>query len=181
MVDNKFKNDNGQLYLKALFFETTAGDKSTVVYSLKEQDHMGYPSLYRLYMEENDPTEYRFATKFLNGWSHWEALTECTWFKPYVEAWRKELEVRMKSQSLARIMSEAKTGGRDAFVSNKYLLEKGWEKEPPSKRGRPTKAEIKEAAYEVTPIALRKTSSGFTERVTDEWVSTTPQERYGLQ
>jgi hypothetical protein len=155
MNESKFKNDNGQYYLRGLFFETQAADKSSVVYTLKEQDHQGFPSLYRLFMEENDPTEYRFATKHLGGWSHWEALTECTWFKPYVEAWRKELDVRMKSQALSRIMSEAKTGGRDAFASNKYLLEKGWEKEPPSKRGRPTKAEIKEAAFEVNRTANR--------------------------
>lgn len=149
-MESKFKNKTGQFYLKALFYETTLADKSSVVYSLKETDHMGYPSLYRLYMEEDDPTEYRFATKYLDGWSHWEALVECNWFKPHIEAWRREAEVRLKSRSLSRIMSEAKTGGRDAFVSNKYLLEKGWEKEPPSKRGRPTKAEVKEAAYELT-------------------------------
>lgn len=160
-TQSKYKNKSGQLLLKALFYETTLADKSSVVYTLKEQEHLGYPSLYLLYMEENDPTEYKFATKHLYGWSHWESLTECNWFKPYVDAWRKELDVRLKSQSLARIMSEAKTGGRDAFASNKYLLEKGWVKEPTHSRGRPSKAEIKEAAYEVTRTNDRLTEDFF--------------------
>lgn len=147
-MEDKFKNKNGQFYLKALFYEMSPSDKANVLFTLKEQDHLGYPSLYRLYMEEDDPTEYRFATKHLSSWSHWEALVACNWFSTYVEAWRKELEIRMKSKALARIMAEAKSSSKEAFVSNKYLLEKGWEKEPPAKRGRPSKQEIKDAAYD---------------------------------
>jgi hypothetical protein len=144
-----------QRLLKGIFYEMTLSDKSSVVYTLKDQDHEGYPSLYRLYMETNDPTEWRFAQEHLDGWEHWEMLCETTWFKPYAQRWRKELELRMKSQALARIMSESKTASKESFQANKYLLEKGWEpKEGQHQsnrpgRGRPSKDEINKAAKEI--------------------------------
>lgn len=149
---NKFRNPVGnQRYLKALFFEMTGSDKSTVLYTLKDVDHEGYPSLYRLYMELDDPTEWEVAQQLMDGWEHWEMLCACGWFKPFVERWRKELQLRMMSKALVRIKSEAKTGSKESFGANKYLLEKGWEPKETSKygRGRPSKDEIKKAAEEI--------------------------------
>lgn len=142
---SKFRSSTNYRLLKALFFET-ATDKSYVVYTLKDWDHLGYPSLYLKYMETNDPTEYRFATTHLDGWEHWELLTKCAWFKPIVARWRRELELRMKSIALSRIMAEAKTSSKESFTANKYLLEKGWEPKESNKRGRPSKEEIKSQA-----------------------------------
>lgn len=144
-----FRNATGTRYLRALFYEETLADKSTVVYTLKDKDHQGYPSLYRLYMETGDPTEWRFATQYLDGWEHWDMLTQCHWFVPYVTRWRKELQLRIASQSLARIMAEAKTNSRDSFTANRYLLERGWEPKDAKKGGRPTKESIRAAAHEL--------------------------------
>lgn len=146
-----------QRLLKGLFYETTLSDKSTVIYTLKDHDHSGYPSLYRLYMETNDPTEWRFSQEHLDGWEHWEMLCQATWFKPYAERWRKELDLRLKSQALVRIMSEAKTGSKESFQANKYLLEKGWEPKESSaaKRGRPSKDEIAKAAKDIASASSR--------------------------
>ena len=145
-----------QRLLKGLFYEMTLSDKSSVVYTLKDVDHEGYPSLYRLYMETNDPTEWRFAQECLDGWEHWEMLCATTWFKPYVERWRRELELRMKSEALSRIMRESKTGSKESFQANKYLLEKGWEpKDSQHRRGRPSKDEIAKAAKEIATTDRR--------------------------
>ena len=151
---------NNTLYTKGLFYETTLADKSSVVFTLKDWDHsvsqedgsvIVYPSLYRLYLETNDPTEYRFATTHLEGMYHWETLLACNWFKPYIERWRRELELRMKSESLARIMSEARRASKESFQANRYLLEKGWEPKEgsSSRRGRPSKEEVKQAASDL--------------------------------
>lgn len=150
-----FRNSTNSRYLKGLFFEQTLADKSSVVYTLKDQDHLGYPSLYRLYMETNDPTEYKFATEHLDGWEHWEMLCQCTWFQPYVQRWRRELELRMKSEALSRIMREAKTNSRDSFTANRYLLEKGWEVKEKNTKGRPSKDQIREAAHEIASTRSR--------------------------
>lgn len=137
--------------LKGLFFETTLSDKSSVVYTLKDVDHEGFPSFYRLFMEIDDPTEWEVAQQLVDGWEHWEMLCDCTWFKPYVARWRKELEIRYKSKALNKIRTEAKLGTKESFGANKYLLEKGWEPKESSKngRGRPTKDDIKKAATEL--------------------------------
>ena len=148
-VKNKFRHPNtNNRYYKALFFEETGADKATVVYTLKDVDHEGFPSLYRLYMDLDDPTEWEVANQLMDGWEHWENLCTCTWFKPIVERWRKEVELRMKSKALVRIRSEAKTASKEAFAANKYILEKGWEPKEGSRngRGRPTKDDIKKAA-----------------------------------
>lgn len=141
-----FKNANNVWYTRGLFFETSE-DSSTAVYTLKEQDHtihgVTYPSLHRLYLEADDPTEYNFALTHLGGWSHWRDLLLCNWFKPYASKWRYELELRMKAKALANIRQMAEGSGREKFAANKFVVEKGWEpKEGQTKRGRPTKEEI---------------------------------------
>lgn len=141
-TDMNFKNVNGVFYTKELFIEL-ATNKANAVYTLKESEHNGYPSLYEAYMAADDITEYRFALDHLDGWSHWKNLQECNWFKPYLVAWREELEIRQRSRALANVMKAA-TEGRDTLAANRYLAEKGWEKTKTA--GRPTKAAIQREA-----------------------------------
>jgi hypothetical protein len=155
---SRFRSTTGSRFLKGLFFEETGSDKSSVVYTLKDNDHEGFPSLYRLYMETNDPTEWRFATQHLDGWEHWEMLCRCTWFIPFVERWRRELQLRLASQSLARIMAEAKTTSKESFVANKYLLERGWMPKDKNPGGRPTKDSIRRAAHQIASDGLQVAS-----------------------
>ena len=139
---NKFKNDSGAWLLKALFFETTLADKSQVVYTLKDEDHEGYPSLYKLYLDTGDITEYEFASLHLGGWDHWCRLQKCSWFTPYLERWREELRLKLKAKALRGVISEAQSSSRNAFAANKFLVQEGWKEPEKSKRGRPSKAEI---------------------------------------
>jgi hypothetical protein len=144
---NPFKNTMGTRYLKGLFYETTLQDKSSVVYTLKDQDHLGYVSLYRLYTEADDPTEYKFATQHLDGWEHWEALCQCSWFKPYLDRWRRELETRLRARALLEIRAVANDPDHpSSYHANKYLLDGSWKPTGESKRGRPTKEAIKKEA-----------------------------------
>ncbi|MDE2102798.1 MAG: hypothetical protein KGL39_36475 [Patescibacteria group bacterium] len=148
-VQSPFRNPvTNQRYLKGLFFETTYADKSTVVYSLKDRDHEGYPSLYRLYMEADDPTEYLFATQHLDGWDHWETLCQCTWFKPYIDRWRRELEIKHRALALANIKKLASDPDSKEFhQANKFLVNAGWVGETKRKNaGRPSKEEVSKAA-----------------------------------
>ena len=149
---SKFKTEGGIRYLKGLFFETSR-DKDTIVYTLKDQDHEGYPSLYRLFLEMEDPTEWRFSQEYLDGWSHWIQLQECNWFKPYVERWRTELELKLKGRALLEIQTTASNeDSKNHYNANKFLLEGGWKDKPESRgRGRPKK----EAKEEVKATASR--------------------------
>lgn len=158
MTTNKFKTPGGVRYLKALFYETTLADKSTVLYTLKDQDHQGYPSLYRLYLACEDWTEHTFATSYLDGWEHWEQLCKCNWFKPYIEAWRKELETILKARLLNRLLEDAHdTTSKTSTSSAKFLLQEGWAKEgkATAKRGRPSKDEIAQEANRLAELDNR--------------------------
>jgi hypothetical protein len=146
---NKFRNSGGQRYTNGLFYETTLADKATVLYTLKDQDHKGYPSLYRLYMEQEDLTEWEFANTYLDGWEHWTMLCSSQWFKPYAERWRHELELKLKARALNSVREVAKGGGQNAYYANKFLLEGGWkEKDSSSGRGRGRPKKTKDATQE---------------------------------
>jgi hypothetical protein len=129
--------------------------KDKVKYTLKDFDHQGYPSLYRLYLEVSDPTEYTFATKHFYNYDHWMKVSQTRWMAPLVSKWRTELELKIRSAALARLIAEGKaTTSKNSFQANKYLLEKGWlDKES---KGRPSKeavqAEAKRQAAELKTL-----------------------------
>jgi len=147
---SKFRIHTGQRKLRGLFFETTLADKTGVVYTLKDRDHEGYPSLYCLYMEADDPTEYSFAIANLDGWDHWEVLCECQWFKPYIARWRRELEIRFKARSLKALQAiAADPTHKEYHQTNKFLVTGGWKEKTRSGAGRPSKDEISKAARQI--------------------------------
>lgn len=157
-INNPFKV-NGIRLLKALFYETTGSEKDTVMYTLKDQDHLEYPSLYRLYMELEDWTEYTFARTYLDSWEHWEMLCNCNWFKPYVMRWRKELELKIKARLLNVLVQDSSdTTSKTCTSSTKYLLDQGWSKEKANaKRGRPSKDDIAQEAHRLASTENRLT------------------------
>lgn len=145
---SKYVNSVGKRYTKSIFYEMTLADKSTVLFTLKDRAHKGYPSLYMLYMEQDDLTEYDFAMTHLEGWEHWKQLCECSWFKPIVSRWREELHLRQAAIALRQVKRIA--GGVEAgsMAANRYLLEKGWQKNI-DPVGRPSKEAIKRKAKEM--------------------------------
>lgn len=151
-----FRGTNFRWVTRALFFEQTLPEDrlECTIFTLKDVDHGGYLSLYRLYMEENDPTEYEFANKYLASWPHWLELVKCSWFRPHVQRWREELELQIKASALKEIREEASNSlSKNAFQANKYLLERGWDKDKKettrSKVGRPTQNSIDERARQM--------------------------------
>lgn len=153
-MTHKFKNINGVYLLRELFYET-AQNRDNVLYTLKNEDHEGFPSLYKLYMETGDITEYRFATEHLGGWEHWKGLAECSWMKAIVAKWRDELEVKIRSDQVRAVVDTAAGKSRESFQAQKYLLD-SLRKETGSKRGRPTKAEVTKAAKDLAEGASRE-------------------------
>jgi hypothetical protein len=141
-----FKNVNGVWLTQGLFYETTT-DKSTAVYSIED--------LREKYLTIADPTEYRFATECLGGWDHWIALSEASFFQKYIEKWRNELEVKLRSAAVAGIILQANQGGRDSFQANKYLADRGYDN-PRQTKGRPKKEDIARAATEMVADRRRE-------------------------
>ena len=44
------------------------------------------------------------------SWEHWDTLCDQPWFKPYILRWRRELEAKIKSLALERILKKANDG-----------------------------------------------------------------------
>lgn len=133
---NQNRNSSGKHYTKALFLEM-ATTEGTAVYTLKDYDHGAFRSLYLLYLDVSDPTEYRFARQYLDGWKHWEILQECQWLKPYIARWRSELAIKIQSEAIVTIRGIASGSGRDALSACKTLLEMTSSKK--ARVGRPNK------------------------------------------
>lgn len=129
----------GRPLTQSLFLEL--GYSEYAVYTLKEQDYAykgkNYPSLKRLYLKEEDVTEYEFATKHLLGWQHWKRLCENKQIRKHIEEWREELELKIRSQAI-RDMQGLCASENGNFSAAKFLADRGWEKRAP---GRPSKAE----------------------------------------
>jgi hypothetical protein len=136
----KLRDDRGHPLTQSLFLEI-GYNTQFAVYTLKEEDfeYEGkvYPSLKRLYLECEDPTEYNFAKTYLLSWSHWKRLLENKALKKYFDEWRDELEYKLRSQAIRDIigMSANESGG---FQAAKWLADRGWDKRA---AGRPSKKE----------------------------------------
>lgn len=147
----KFKNNSGAHLLKPIFYELDFEGRPNAQYTLKTYDSEFegklYPSLRRLYVELEDPTEYLFSCTYLDGWDHWKKLSQASFFQPYLAEWREELEIRLKAKALVRIKSTAESRTKDSLAADKILLSGGWkESEKKSGAGRPTKEKIQEEA-----------------------------------
>jgi hypothetical protein len=138
---SKFKDQNGNFYTQSLFLELAYDNPKHAIYTLKDDDHefkgKDYKSIKKLYVATGDPTEYKFATEYLGGWNHWKRLLNKTsLLHPYIEEWREELEVKMRSAGVARMISNS----YDSPTAAKWLAEKGWTDKRTA--GRPSKAEV---------------------------------------
>ncbi len=108
---SKFSTENNILYTNALFKELDYQDAGVYIYTIGhediEEDGRVLPSIRKAYLELEDLTEYEVATKYFQSWAHWKKVRESSKVKPYIDEWREELEVRMKSRGLKGIMGKA--------------------------------------------------------------------------
>lgn len=136
---SRFLDVMGRPLTQSLFLEL--GYSENAVYTLKEYDYpykgKHYPSLKRLFLLEEDPTEYTFAEKHLLGWQHWKRLCENKAIAKHIEEWREELELKIRSQAVRDMMNMCASESGN-YSAAKFLADRGWEKRA---AGRPSKAE----------------------------------------
>lgn len=132
-----YKSSTGRYRTESLFYETHKNrykDGYPPVFTLKEADFKGYPSIRRMYLEISDPTEHFFAKTVLGSWDHWQRLLTLSWFKPHIKSWREELELQLKAMGIQELKNNASLKNDAA----KYFANEGWK----SQRGRPSKEEL---------------------------------------
>ena len=139
MDKSKLIDTIGRPLTQGLFIEVKY-DPKYAVYTLEENDKtykgIVYPSLKRLYLESEDPTEYLFAKAHLLGWAHWERLKGNSLLRRHFDQWKEELEVSIRSTAIQDIISASAED--KGFQAAKWLADRGWDKRTP---GRPTKEE----------------------------------------
>ena len=135
---DKMLDTSGRPITQSMFLEI--GYSEAAIYTFKDQDHTYegkvYPSLKRLYLLEEDPTEYEFANKYLLGWRHWNRLCENKLIRKEIDEWRIELEMKLRSRAVKEMIKSAEKGGVQA---SKWLADRGWEQRG---AGRPSKADV---------------------------------------
>ena len=135
------KDPCGKWLTKALFIEFKH-PKYTPSWTLKdedfEKDGVMYPSLKQIFLAYSDPTEYSFATEVIGSWAHWQMICQSYHLKPWLDKWRDELEVKVRSEAVMAVRNSAINDGSKGVTAAKYMAEKGWDK----KRGRPSKDEV---------------------------------------
>ena len=89
-------------------------------------------------MEIADPTEYQFAMHVFGSWKCWEKITGSKLIMGYVQGWRDELEVKLRSKAVKSLIDTANHDGAKGTTAAKYIAEKGWVKR---KAGAPSNAE----------------------------------------
>lgn len=144
---NEMKDAQGRFRTLSLFWEYRKPEvaaKYPPLFTIKEYDHtvdgVTYLSLKKLYMDYDHVPgfEYEFAMDVFGCWEHWQRLCSEGEAKKLIADWRAELEIKLKSQSIAAMIRASKDNDAKGVAAAKYLAEKGYE----LKRGRPSKEEV---------------------------------------
>lgn len=137
---SKFKDGGGRYLTQSLFLEFQY-DPTFAVFTFegedKEYNGKKYISLKKLYLEAEDPVEYKFARKYLFDWPHWQRMNENKALRIHFDQWREELEVLLRADAVEAIRDMSADGTN--FQAMKWLADKGWDKRG---AGRPSKAEV---------------------------------------
>lgn len=137
MEKSKLKDTQGRPLTQSLFLELGYNTKYAI-YTLNDEDRTykgnDYISLKKRYLELEDVTEYVFANSWLINWDHWLRLQSNKAIMPFIEKWRYELELSIRSSAIQSIIAES--SGDKGFQAAKWLASRGWDKRGP---GRPSK------------------------------------------
>jgi len=136
---DKMLDGLGRPFTQSLFLEL--GYPTEAIYTLKEEHYTYkgklFPSIKKLYLLAEDPTEYTFATTYFLSWKHWLRLCENKKVRQHIDEWREELEMKLRSRAVQEMIRNSSKG---KIVASKWMVDRGWgEKRKP---GRPSKEEI---------------------------------------
>lgn len=139
------KTENNKYRIGSLFLEINTSFNLTPFFTLSSEDKVKtgrpvvqegpvdgdkertYVSIKNLYMKYYyDPTEYQFVMNVLGDFKLWEAMSGNERLAPYIEEWRKEAEIKLRSEAIKEVVEVAKTEGAKGFTAAKWLAEAKW-------------------------------------------------------
>lgn len=145
LVERGFTDDEKETYLvgynkvrktQGLFIDMETVDRSANMSSVfcitdarplhyKTYNGMARYDMRQLYLACGDITEVVFVDKFLYDYSQWEKICKNSVLGPFVEKWRKEQRLSVKSSMFNVLLDDAlDPTSKTKTSSAKYLLEK---------------------------------------------------------
>ena len=127
--NSPYLNTMGLRLVHQLFIEyADLGPNDFALYTMHREDAVvdgkTYPSLYLLYMEENDITEARFVQKYLYDWEQWEKIVNSAIWRDEVKRWRKDLKAHIMGTLFDELLTDALSGSKSSKSSAKFLVDK---------------------------------------------------------
>lgn len=148
---NEYRDIHNRFRTLSLFVEFAGRSPNNLdpIWTLKEydveKDGKVYPSFRKLYMEYSDPTEYKLAMDIFGSWDHWQKIVTNNMIYPYIEKYREELEIKLRSESLKSVIELAKVPDVKNIQAAKWIASGQWK----HGKGRPSKEDkIREARKE---------------------------------
>lgn len=128
-------------------------------------------SLHRAYIAHDDPSEYNFGTYYFDGFDHWEKISKTAFIRDYIDAWRKELVLKIKAKAFSKLKESADNGNTDAA---KFIVNADMSNGLPStlktkevKRGRPSNTQTTSTMEEMSAREEKKLLAEDLKRITN--------------
>jgi len=94
---------------------------------------------HEIFIACEDMTEYDPAIKLCGSWKEWSRLkNDWPTFNDYIIEWKEELEIKLRSEAITKIIEHSKGDDSSALSAAKFISSAGWNSR--SGAGRPTKA-----------------------------------------
>ena len=116
--------------MKLLIPKSLKGKVGNSIFTKDQMPNKKVLSLWKeRFMECADPTEYRFGISSCGDFQVYEQLKHNSKFlREALVGWKKELRIKLRSDSMQTIIEDVKAGSKSSLNSAKYLEEK-FEKE----------------------------------------------------
>lgn len=150
---SQFKGSNGKWKTISLFLEHHY-DTTEAIFTMKGEhfDYKGkqYLSPRQLFVGLGDPTGYEFSQQYLDGWEHWKAFCASPRIRAFIEDWKEELEVKLRSKAITTVVADSESESRSSVASAKWLSDRGWVEKRAA--GKPSKEEVQRELKVATKI-----------------------------
>lgn len=158
MLDGvNLKASNGKYYTRQLFWEEwiDMSDAEKIMdppFTLYK-DKPGKINFGKEYVRRDDPTGYRVAVEVLGDYRLWTTLMKTKWFQSAKKIWDDELEAKLASQGIEKIKELMEHGmPAQQLAAAKYLANREYSRDSKASKGRPSNAQVAEAAREEAAV-----------------------------
>lgn len=126
---HKFRGLGVKWLTEGLFLESAQLTEDNCLYSLqpwdREKKGKFYPSIIKLFVEEEDVSEWNFANKYFDGFQHWKLIRSKPFFADVYATMIEELQTKIQYKAI-KVMLQQVGDGTASQATLSYLTNKGY-------------------------------------------------------